>query len=538
MTTAQSPGVVDMSGVVSSMLQSYQQVLTQYQTMVTGDPDTIEKTGTNLADQSAKLTTVSGDLTQRSTTVAGTWQGSASTAYQQASGQVSTQVQNTGTTLSQEAQRLSAAASLLRAGKSQMDSIVQQFQQAAQTLITEARTAAANAVNQFVQAAQQLGNSAVNAAKTLAQQVGETLAGLFGLTNQPNALSNDKDPAEFTNRQSSVLKNALAQQPWFQQWYKSVYGVKPDPKNLRLGALSWFDQNNPNNVLNGRKRPQSSPSYFANSGWWSVTSNGINSAGAPLKADTPFGTAAGPDKNASTFAQVAHNTNVTLGTTGTQNLYDGSLVDDKTSGTADLGVGTAQGKAEFDLGPRVTDQLTASVQGQQFRGSADLKGTLVDANATGVLSSGPFEAKGTTDAFVGGDLSGSLQAGVNGVGLHANAFAGAQVSGNVSADVGGVGAGAGVTLQAGVGAQLDGQATYANGHVVVNAKVGAALGLGGTVNANLDIDVPKVWSNVQQYGGAAVSAVENAAGAVGYAANQAATALGNSMLNNPTFLGP
>ncbi|HKN99814.1 MAG TPA: WXG100 family type VII secretion target [Pseudonocardiaceae bacterium] len=537
MTTAQSPGVVDMSGVVSSILQSYQQVLTQYQTMVTGDPDTVERTGTNLRDQASRLNAVSGDLTQRASTVAGTWQGSAATAYQQASGQVATQVQDAGSTLSQEAQRLSAAASLLRAGKSQMDSVVQRFQQAAQQLIAESRTAAAGAAGQFVQAARQLGESAVNAAKTLTEQVGETLAGLFGLAGQPTGAPGDKHPGEFTNSQGSAVKQALANQPWFQQWYRSVYGRNPDPKNLKLGALSWLD-NNPNSVLDGRKRPRSSPSVFGNSGWWSVTSDGLRSAGTPPKANTPFGTAAGPGSDASTLAQAVHNTNVTLGTTGTQKLFDGSLVDDKASGTADLGVGTAQGSAEFDVGPRVTDNLTGSVQSWQLRGTADLKGTLVDANANGTLAAGPLEAKGSGDAFVGGDVAGSVQAGLHGVALHANAFAGAQATGNVSADVGGVGAGAGVTLQAGVGAQLDGQAMYSNGHVLVNAKAGAALGLGGAVSANIDVDVPKVWSNVQQYGGAAVNAVEKAAGAVGDAATQAATALGNAMSTNPMFLVP
>ncbi|HEX3648522.1 MAG TPA: WXG100 family type VII secretion target [Pseudonocardiaceae bacterium] len=537
MTTAQSPGVVDMSGVVGSILQSYQKVLTQYQTMVTGDPDTIEKTGTNLQDQATKLNALSSDLTQRASTVASTWQGSASTAYQQSSGQVATQVRDAGTALSQEAQRLAAAASLLRAGKSQMDSIIQQFQQAAQQLIAQSRTAAASAANQFVQAAQQLGNSAVNAGRTLTDQVGQTLAGLFNVSGQATGSPGDKHPGEFTNSQSSALKKALASQPWFQQWYKSVYGRNPDPKNLKLGALSWLD-NNPNSVLDGRKRPKSSPSVFGNSDWWSLTSDGLQSAGRPLKADTPFGTAAGPGDDASTLAKAAHNTNITLGTTGSQTLFDGSLVDDKTSGTANLGVGTAQGSAEFDAGPRLTDNLTGSIQGWQLRGTADLKGTLLDANANGTLSAGPLEAKGSGDAFVGGDLTGSVQAGLNGAALHANAFAGAQVTGNVSADVGGVGAGAGVTLQAGVGAQLDGQAMYSNGHVLVNAKAGAALGLGGAVSANIDIDVPKVWSNVQQYGGAAVNAVQNAAGAVGYAADQAASALGNAMVNNPYFMAP
>jgi hypothetical protein len=146
-------------------------------------------------------------------------------------------------------------------------------------------------------------------------------------------------------------------------------------------------------------------------------------------------------------------------------------------------------------------------------------------------------AQANGDAMFGADASGHLTAGLTGVAAHANAFAGAQVTGTAGADVAGIGVGATGSLQAGIGAQLDAQAAYTNGHILLNAKAGVALGVGGGVGANIDVDVPKMVNSAEQYGGAAVNAVESVAGSVGYAANQAATALGNSMINAGPYAG-
>jgi uncharacterized protein YukE len=535
MTTAQDSGVVDMSGVISTILKSYQDVVTGYQTMVTGDPDGISAVATKHEDQATALASASSDLGQQANMLAASWEGSAYNAYRSATGQLTGQVDGIGAALRQESQRLSAAAGLLKAGKSQMDSIVAQFQQAAQVLINESRTASAGAVGAFVRAAQQLGNSAVSAAKGVTDQVGEALGGLFGIGGETGTAGEGAEGAEGAEEkhagstdvdEKKAARRALASQPWFRDWYRSTYGKDPDPEHLRLGPLSWFDNDD---VLDGRRRPKSSPSVFGNTGWYSLTGDGAQSAGAPLKANTPFGTLADPPEDASTAAKVWHDTNVTLGTTGNQTLYDGSLIDDKASGTTDLGgFGTAHGTAEFDAGPRATDNGSLSIHGGQFQASGDLKATLADANASGTYTAGPLSAQANGDAMVGADLSGHAGIGVNGVSAHVNAFAGAEVTGHASADVAGVGVGATGSLQAGIGAQFDGQATWANGHIVVNAKAGAALGVGASVGANIDIDVPKLVNTAQQYGTSMVNAVGDAAGSVEYAAGQAASALGSA----------
>jgi uncharacterized protein YukE len=531
----QGSGVVDMSGVISSILKSYQDVVTGYQTMVTGDPDTIQATATKHEDQATGLAAASSDLGQRANTLASSWEGSAYNAYHTATGQLTGQVDTVTASIRQEAQRLSAAASLLRAGKSQMDSIVAQFQQAGQTLINESRTAAAGAVGAFVQAAQQLGNSAVNAAKTLTDQVGQTLAGLFGVAGTAEAGPEQKHAGSVDIDENKALKTVLANQPWFKNWYRSTYGTDPDPSHLKLGALSWMSNQS---VLDGRRMPRSSPAVFGNTGWYSLTGDGLQSAGAPLKANTPFGSQAGLPDDASTTSKLVHDTNITLGNTGTQTLYDGSLVDDKASGSSDLGgFGTAHGTAEFDAGLKATDNANLSIHSGQLQANGEVKATVADANAFGSYTAGPAYAQATGDAMVGADASGHLTAGVNGVAAHANLFAGAQVTGTANADVAGVGVGATGSLQAGIGAQFDGQATWNNGHIVVNAKAGAALGVGASVGANIDIDVPKLVNTAQQYGGAAVNAVESAAGSVEYAAGQAAHAIGSAMLTAGPYAG-
>jgi uncharacterized protein YukE len=98
-TTTESSGVVDMSGAISSILKSYQDVLTSYQTMLTGDPDAIAAAGTKLTDQASSLSSVSSDVTQRAGTLAASWQGTAATAFHTAAGQLTTQVDGVGTSL-------------------------------------------------------------------------------------------------------------------------------------------------------------------------------------------------------------------------------------------------------------------------------------------------------------------------------------------------------------------------------------------------------------------------------------------------------
>ncbi len=413
------------------------------------------------------------------------------------------QVDKVGATLRQESQRLSEAATLLRAGKSEVDEVVARFQQAAQTLINESRTAAVGAVNAFVQAAQQLGNSAVGAAKRTTDEVGEKLAGLFGVVEE---IPENKHAG---SSETEILKQ-------------------------KYGAQSWMDKDD---VLDGRRRPRSAPwSTFGNSGWWSVTGDGVGSAKAPLKENTPFGALAEPAGGRAVL-KAWHDTNAHCTTAARRPRTTART---STTGPA-AGCGSAataplKGYAEFDAGLKVTDQGSVSLHGGNFQASGEVKATLVDANAATSYDNGTVSANASGDAMIGADAAGDVTV-VNGVAAHVNAFAGAQATGSVQADVAGVGIGASGALQAGVGVQLDGQATYANGHIVVNGKVGAALGLGASVSANIDVDVPKLAGEAEQFGTSVANSVQSAAGSVEYAAGQAAGVIGNAFRNAGPYAG-
>ncbi|HEX4705994.1 MAG TPA: WXG100 family type VII secretion target [Pseudonocardiaceae bacterium] len=538
-TMSQDSGVVDMSGVVSSILQTYQNAVAGYQKMITADPDALQSLSTSYTDQVTKLGAVSSDLGQQTNTLSSTWTGSAYQAFRTASGQLGGQVDAIAHVLGQEAQRLSAASSLLRAGMSQMDSVIKQFQQYSQMLIAEAKNAAASAAGAFVNAAQQLGNSSVTAAKNLVDQVGTALAGLYGTGAAGEAAATGPESkhggsSEFD--QNKLVKRQLADQPWFKDWYKKTYGKAPDPDHLRFGALNWFSSSNP---LDGRRRPQSAPfSTFTNSGWYKLTSDGLQSAGTPLKANTPFGSLAGPGEDASTAAKLMHDTKITLGSTGTQTLSDHTLFDDKAEGSVDTGYGTLGGKAEVNGGLQVTGDANATIYGNQLQAGGDIKATVFDANASGAYTAGPLSLAGKGDAYVGADLSGHGSVGLTGVSAHVNAFAGAEAKANFNADVAGVGVGVSASAQAGIGAQFDGQLTMNNWHLIGNLKAGVAVGVGGSVGGSIDVDLPKVVHNVGEYGGAAVNYVEGAASSVYNAAGQAATALGNAFSQAPPYLGP
>ena len=550
MTSAVASGVVDMSGVVSSILRSYLSVLGQLQQTVTGDPGALTSAAGTHNTQAGNLDSVSGTLCQRSSQLAADWEGLAFNAFSSASNQLTAEIDTVAGQLRQEAEKLSSAASALTTAKSAMDNVLSQFTSAAQQLIQESATASAGAVNAFIQAAQQLGESAVNAGTTIAEQLGQALASIFGLTPEATEAKSGeggekgekgegegekKKLGDTEDEQKRAVQKWLTNQPWFRDWYKQTYGREPDAEHLKFGALDWFDKND---VLDGRRRPQSAPSAFYNSGWYKLTSDGLSSTSAPLKQDTPFGSLADPGEDGTFTQKLVHDTNIALWDSGTNKLYDGSVYDPTASGKVDMGgFGTLAGKSEFDVGPRLTDSGNVSFHSGMFQATGDLRGTLADANASGSYSDGPVDVKGSADAFVGGDLAGHFSGGVNGVEAHVNAFAGAQVQGQASADVAGVGVGVNGSLQAGIGAQFDGQATWNNGDVKLNFKAGAALGLGASVGGNLDINLPKMYESAEEYGGEAVKAMSGAASYVGSAANQAASSLGTMWHNVGTYTG-
>ncbi|HEY4453542.1 MAG TPA: WXG100 family type VII secretion target, partial [Pseudonocardiaceae bacterium] len=443
MSVLADSGTVDLSGVVGSILRNYQNVLQNCQQVVTGDPSALTAAANSATDQANNLSCVAGTVQQQAQGLGAQWEGTAFDAFNTSTGTFSSQLDAVHDTLVQEAQKLTSAATALTNAKSAMDSVLSKFTSAANQLLSESSAASPAAVNAFINAAEQLGQSAVSAATSIIQQLGESLASIFGLSaenaeggegGEKEGEESDEEKKKLGNtefEQKKAVNKWLANQPWFKSWYKSTYGKDPNEESIKFGALSWFDEDD---VLDGSGRPKSAAfSAFTNSGWYKVTSDGFSPTSAPLKADTPFGSLADPGEDASTTSKLLHDSNVTLWNSGDQTLYNGAGnglgYEAKDSGTVNMGAyGNLSGKADFDAGPQLTDNGSATIHGGQLQLSGDLKGTLVDANASGTYSDGILGADAKADGYVGGDLSGHLTAGTNGFEGHVNAFAGAQVT--------------------------------------------------------------------------------------------------------------
>jgi hypothetical protein len=259
------------------------------------------------------------------------------------------------------------------------------------------------------------------------------------------------------------------------------------------GALHWLN----GEPLDGRSRPRGVPSWFGNSGWKKITEDGLEGTRAPKKADTPFGR----PESETTAGKLANNTDITY----YKDKHD-----------------------QDGLDPERDFKVSSIGEQGKIAGHAQL--AAFDETAQTKVEYGVAEAHAKVSGFVGGEVSGSLTGGVNGVGAHVDAFVGGKVEGEVAGDVAGVGVGANGTLQYGVGAQLDGQAVYDAGHIKVNFKAGAALGLGFGVGAKVDLDLPKMYHSAEQYGGAVVDGVSGAA-------HDAANALGQAWSNASSYAG-
>lgn len=466
--------MTDISGVVASVLTSYLTVLDQCAKQVTGDPAALQQHSQRQADEATKLAAVSADLTSCAGKTDASWQGAAQQAFKSAAGVLTKDIDDVTQQLRTEAQRLSMTASAIQTTMSEMDTVRSEFLQYAKVLVDEARTAATGSEQAFLNAAKQLGDSAVNSATALRQRLADALTQLYGLkpeTSAPEAGENKEDD-------------------------EGPGKVHVDFAQLKKGSLSWIGDE----ILDGRKRPRSVPSWFSNSGWYKLDEDGLSGTRAPKKDDTPFGDAELPE-NASTAQKLWHSTDITLV------KGEGVLGDDSYGGK----VGDNVDEAHAYLGPRATWDASALVHGGELRLDGKVQGTLADVGASGALTNGVVAANGDVDAYVGGQLAGHLDGSSHGVAAHLDAFAGAKLSGSAGVDVAGIGVGAKGELEAGVGAQFDGQATVDNGHLKVNFKVGAALGVGGSLGANIDVDLPKVWENASHYGHEAYESVSSTA---------------------------
>jgi uncharacterized protein YukE len=474
--------VTDISGVVASVLNSYLTVLDQCAKQVTGDPAALQQHSQRQADEAAKLAAVSSDISSCAGKTDASWQGNAQRAFAAAAGVLVEDIEDVTQQLKTEAQRLAMTASAIQTTMSAMDTVRSEFLQYAKVLIDEARTAATGSEQAFLSAAQQLGDSAVKSATALRQRLADALTQLYGLRPETAEPLENKEEGEGPGK------------------------VHVDLTQLKKGSLSWIGDE----ILDGRRRPRSTPSWFSNSGWYKLTKDGFAGTRAPKKDDTPFGDAELPE-NATVGQKLWHSTDITIA------KREGVLADDSWGAK----VGDNVDEAHAYLGPRATWDASALVHGGEFRVDGKVQGTLADVGASGALTDGVVTAKGDVDAYVGGQLAGHLDGSSHGVAAHLDAFVGGKVGGSAGVDVAGIGVGAKGELEAGIGAQLDGQATMENWHVKVNFKVGAALGVGASLGANIDVDLPKVWETASHYGHEAYESVSNTA-------SQAARAIGSA----------
>jgi len=473
--------VTDISGVITSVLSSYLNVLDQCAQQVTGDPSALQQQSQRQNDEATQLASVSTEISGCAMKSDASWQGAAQQAFASAAGVLTKDIDDVTQQLKTEAQRLSMTASAIQTTMSAMDTVRGEFLQYAKVLIDEARTAATGSEQAFLNAAQQLGESAVRSAAALRQRLADALTQLYGLKPETS------EPAEKEKDDEGPGK------------------VKVDLTQLKSGPLSWIGDE----ILDGRKRPRSAPSWFKNSGWYKLDGDGLSGTRAPKKDDTPFGDAELPE-NATTGQKIWHSTDITL------MKGEGVLADDSYGGK----IGDNVDEAHAYLGPRATWDAAALVHGGELRVDGKIQGTMADVGASGALTDGVVTAKGDVDAYVGGQLAGHLDGSGHGVAAHLDAFAGAKFSGSAGVDVAGIGVGAKGELEAGIGAQFDGQATMENWHAKVNFKVGAALGVGASLGANIDVDLPKVYGTASHYGHEAYESVSGTA-------SQAARAIGS-----------
>jgi WXG100 family type VII secretion target len=448
-------GVVDASGVVSSVLSGYRQVLVECRRRVTGDPGALSAASQRVATRASTVSGKAKELDESAKALHADWDGDAYTAFATAAGELGEELTDAATKLDDQAKRLSTAAQLVQSAKAAVDSVLAQFDQYAQQLTAQARAVNSGSVGAFIQAARQLGEQSVQAARQVVDEFSDALAELF--------------PPEGVGR----LEHELG------KWAR--------------GPLHWLN----GEPLDGRKRPRTAPSWFKNSGWKKLTWDGLEGTRAPKKADTPFGR---PEAEG-LKDKLGRNTEITYykfqhEQDGLTPEYDGKI----TSKGWDVG---ASGHTELAA---VKEELEA--KGEWGVAEAHAKGTVFaggEASAAGTI--GAHGVGAHANAFVGGKVEGEVAADVAGVGVGANGTLqyglGAQLDAQAVYDAGHVKvnfkAGAALGLGLGVGAKIDIDLPKL-GHTITEYG-GAAADYVGTAATDAATAVGSAWDDAVSYVG-------------------------------------
>ncbi|MET8471995.1 putative T7SS-secreted protein [Streptomyces sp. NPDC006422] len=171
--------------------------------------------------------------------------------------------------------------------------------------------------------------------------------------------------------------------------------------------------------------------------------------------------------------------------------------------------GDVAGRASFSaLG--VEGSAGVGVEDGRLQAQASGKAYLAQATAEGKYEAGLFEAAGKAQAFAGADASAKASVGLDGAHLGGEAFAGAKASAEGHASVAGVGVGGTAEGWAGAGVSAHVDAGMEDGKLVIGADVGAAIGVGGKLGGQVEVDPGKVVDAV----GDGVDAVKDWGGGV------------------------
>lgn len=164
--------------------------------------------------------------------------------------------------------------------------------------------------------------------------------------------------------------------------------------------------------------------------------------------------------------------------------------------------GDVSGRASFDtLG--VEGSAGAGIEDSRLQAQASAKAYLAQGSAEGKYEAGVFETSGKATGFVGAEANAAASVGKDGAHAGGEAFAGAKATAEGHASVAGVGVGGSAEGWAGIGAEAHADAGMKDGKLVIGADVGAALGVGGHLGGQVEIDPGKVADTLGDAGSAA-----------------------------------
>jgi hypothetical protein len=162
------------------------------------------------------------------------------------------------------------------------------------------------------------------------------------------------------------------------------------------------------------------------------------------------------------------------------------------SGKADAAVGAdASATGKVSVG---RDGVVVGGEAQAFAGAK--------VSAEGRADLGPVHAKASANAMAGAEANANANVGIGREGLKASvgvdAFAGAKAGADGQFGVSGVNAGVGGEVYAGIGGhfKVDGQVNF--NHIKAEVDMGAAIGVGGGVKFNVDIEPKQIINDISK----------------------------------------